>query len=70
MRVATAFVALQDDRHRADCDTTATFARSDAESAVARARAAFADLDAVAATPPWRLFALLLLTGEGVIQGR
>jgi len=70
VRIATAFVELQEYRHRADYDPTATFTRSDAGTAVARSRAAFADLDVVTATPAWRLFSLLMLTGESVVQSR
>ncbi len=70
VRVATTFAELQEDRHRADYDVAATFSRSAAHNAVARARGAFADWDAISATPAGRLFSLLMLTGDSVVQAR
>lgn len=69
-RVAGAFAELQEERHRADYDVAATFTRSDARNAVARARRAFAEWDAISSTPAGRLFAVLMLTGDAVVQAR
>lgn len=69
-RVATAFVNLQEARHRADYDTGARFSRSEAQEFVRVARAAITDWSAVATTTPARLFLLLLLTGDAPVQTR
>ncbi len=68
VRVASAFVALQDERHRADYDPLHEFSRATARGLVAQAVRAFADWKAFDADPANAdlrdLFLAALLIGE------
>lgn len=70
VRVATAFVELQEARHRADYDVGARFTRVEARERVKAARRAFADWKTVRGLPCARLYLLLLLTGKEPVQSR
>ncbi|EYF00606.1 hypothetical protein [Chondromyces apiculatus] len=60
--VASAFIALQEARHRADYDLTARFTRQDTLQMVDRAQKAFSDWELARDTDPLApLFLLLLL---------
>lgn len=59
--VAETFIDLQEARHRADYDVTATFTRHDTRRAVARARDAFDAWRRVRKTEEAYLFLILLL---------
>jgi hypothetical protein len=62
--VAEAFVALQEARHEADYDFTATFNRIDVLQRVQRARAAVASWEAIRSNPNATVFLAALLLGK------
>jgi uncharacterized protein (UPF0332 family) len=68
--VATAFVRLQDERHRADYDLARTFTRQAAREIVGQAAEAFAEWNIVRATSGAQAFLALLFFGLKAVKTR
>ena len=68
VRVATAFVELQDRRHDADYNLARVFTRPEARNSVAETKNTFALWNGLRAAPIARPFLLLLLVGEPKVR--
>lgn len=68
--VADHFVSLQELRHKADYDPSLRPTRTQAREAVDKADNVFQLCDALGGHPMYRLYQLLLLTGDGVVAER
>jgi hypothetical protein len=69
-QLATAFIYLQDERHRADYDRGRHFDRADARGTVAQAAKAFEAWAVARTTPPAQAFLALLFFGLKSVKTR